>query len=187
MATKESSDKLEQRRQEALDQLELDELEETAYDDLTRLAADICQTPIALIVVADGSRQWFKARIGSAASEAPKEFTFSSQAIRDPGQVLIVEDASLDPRFADSPFVIGGAHIRFFAGAPLVTSSGQVIGSLCLLDQRPRKIAPAQIDELRFLAGQVIATMERRRDEVDTRAAELDRSVAPAVRQMPEL
>ena len=163
MAAEDGANKLEQHRQAALDRLELEELEETAYDDLTRLAADICQTPIALIVVADGNRQWFKARIGSVASEAPTEFTFSSQAIRDPGQVLIVEDASLDPRFAANPFVVGEAHIRFFAGAPLVTSSGQVIGSLCLLDQRPRKIERTQIDELRFLAQQVIVTMERRR------------------------
>ena len=155
----------ERSRQAEVDRLGLDEFAETAYDDLTRLAADICGTPIALITVIDGDRQWFKSRLGVEASATAREASFCTHAIGRPADVMVVEDASLDPRFADNPFVTGDAHIRFYAGAPLVTSAGEAIGTLCLLDQKPRKIAAAQVEELRFLARQVIVAMERRRND----------------------
>ncbi len=163
-------------RQGALDELELDRLADTAYDDLTRAAADICGTPVALITLIDGDRQWFKSRIGVEALEIARELTFCAHAIQHPGEVLVVEDASADPRFARNPFVTGETHIRFYAGAPLVTSAGHPVGTLCLLDSKPRKIDPDQLRELRFLAQQVIDTMERRKDQIDSKPADLGNS-----------
>ena len=125
-------------RQGALEALELDRLADTAYDDLTRAAADICGTPVALITLIDGDRQWFKSRIGVEALEIARELTFCAHAIQHPGEILVVEeDASADPRFASNPFVTGEAHIRFYAGAPLETSAGHPVGTLCLLDSKP--------------------------------------------------
>src|SRR5450755_1192277 len=166
----------ERRRQGALDELELDRLADTAYDDLTRAAADICGTSVALITLIDGDRQWFKSRIGVEALEIARELTFCAHAIQHPGEVLVVEDASADPRFASNPFVTGEAHIRFYAGAPLVTAAGHPVGTLCLLDSEPRKIDPDQLRELRFLAQQVIDTMERRKDQIDSKPADLGNS-----------
>ena len=145
-----------------LEQLNLDELADVAYDDLTRLAADVCQVPIAMIVVADQDRQWFKSRVGVDASEAPAEFTFCAYPLARQDEVTLVEDTTADPRFANNPFVTGPARIRFFLGAPLVTSRGDAIGTLCLLDQEPRHISASQIEELNFLARQVVLTMEQR-------------------------
>ena len=147
----------------SLEQLQLDELADVAYDDLTRLAADVCQVPIAMIVVADQNRQWFKSRLGVDATEAPVDFTFCAHALARHDEVTLVEDTTADARFADNPFVTGPARIRFFLGAPLVTSQGVAIGTLCLLDQQPHHISPDQVEELRFLARQVVLTMEQRR------------------------
>jgi GAF domain-containing protein len=152
-------------RQAALDSLGLEDLAETAYDDLTRMAADLFQTPIALIVLVDGERQWFKAKVGVEASGSAREIAFCDQTIKRPDQVLVIEDASLDPRFASNPFVTGEAHIRFYTGAPLVTSSGHPIGTLCVLDQKARTVTAQQLEELRFLAQQVITTMETRKQK----------------------
>jgi GAF domain-containing protein len=102
--------------------------------------------------------------------------TFWAHAIQHPGEILVVEDASADPRFASNPFVTGEAHIRFYAGAPLVTSAGHPVGTLCLLDSKPRKIDPDQLRELRFLAQQVIDTMERRQGQIDSKPADLGSS-----------
>ncbi|MEO7337430.1 MAG: GAF domain-containing protein [Caldimonas sp.] len=166
--------KVERARQAALDALRVADLADTAYDDLTRAAADIFRTPIALITLVDGDRQWFKSRIGVEASGSAREIAFCSQAIKAPSEVMVVEDASLDARFAQNPFVTGDAHIRFYTGAPLVTSSGHPIGTLCVLDQKPRTVTSQQLEELRFLAQQVITTMERRKAEADGTAPAAD-------------
>ncbi len=156
-------DERESARQAALDALAVDRLEDTAVNDIARMAADLCGTPIALVSMVDGDKQWFKARVGTAETETPREWAFCAHAIRDPSGVFVVEDASLDPRFADNPLVTGDPHIRFYAGAPLVTSSGHAIGTVCVIDTQARTIDPEKMESLRFLAQQVVTRLEEKR------------------------
>jgi len=154
----------EMRRLEALRQCDvLDTPAEPAFDDLTLLAAHICQTPIALVVLVDETRQWFKSTVGMDAAETPRDIAFSAHTILNAGDVLEVRDASLDPRFAENPLVTSDPHIRFYAGVPLVTQDGQAVGSLCVIDQKPRALTAGQLAALRTLGRQVVAQLELRR------------------------
>ncbi|RCW64440.1 GAF domain-containing protein [Pseudorhodoferax soli] len=141
----------------------MDSPEERAYDDITRLAASVCGTPMALVSLVDGTRQWFKSRVGLQAKETPRELAFCAHAIQTPGEVMVVQDAQADPRFENNALVTGDPNIRFYAGAPLVTSAGHALGTLCVIDTVPRGITAAQMEELEFLANQVIAAMEARK------------------------
>ncbi len=143
----------------------LDSPEEKAYDDLTRFAAELCDAPIALITLVDDKRQWFKARVGLQVTETPREHAFCAHAIQDPSSVMIVTDATRDPRFASNPLVTGAPNIRFYAGAPLVTSTGHALGTLCVIDNRPRQLDAAQIERLQFLAAQVISKLEAQKPD----------------------
>ena len=140
----------------------LDTEDEEAYDELTRLAAQFCNTPVALISLIDGERQWFKSRAGTALRETPREHAFCAHAIRTPQSLMLVSDAAQDARFADNPLVTGEPNIRFYAGAPLVTAAGHALGTLCVLDQVPRTLQRGQIEMLQFLANQVVERMEKR-------------------------
>ena len=153
----------EQLRLQALQRLMvMDSCEETAFDDLTRMAADVFGTPIALISLVDESRQWFKSRVGLQAQQTPREYAFCAHAIEVPKEVMVVRDASLDPRFTANPLVTGEPNIRFYAGAPLVTTSGQALGTLCVIDSTPREPSPQALETLQFMAAQVIALLEQR-------------------------
>jgi GAF domain-containing protein len=129
---------------------------EAAFDDLTLLAAQITQAPIALISLVDESRQWFKSRHGIDTCETPRDRAFCSHAILQKDTVMEVPDSKLDHRFADNLLVTGAPHIRFYAGAPLVTRDGHALGTLCVFDHRPRKLEAAQIAALSALSRQVI-------------------------------
>ncbi|MET0542624.1 MAG: PAS domain S-box protein [Variovorax sp.] len=151
-------------RQVALDSMQImDSAEDAAYDELTRLASEFCQTPIALISLVDGERQWFKSRIGLRLREFPREHAFCALAIAQPEHLTIVGDASVDRRFAANPLVTGDTAIRFYAGAPLVTSDGYAVGALCVMDRVPRELDARQLEVLQFLASQVVARLEKRR------------------------
>jgi diguanylate cyclase (GGDEF)-like protein len=141
----------------------LDTLPERSFDDFAQLAAIICGTPIAMISLLDDHRQWFKARVGISATETPREDAFCARAIMDPTSVMVVEDSHADDRFAKSALVLGDPYIRFYAGAPLVTPTGEALGTLCVIDTVPREITPLQITGLQMLAAQVVSQLELRR------------------------
>lgn len=140
----------------------LDTPPEQAYDDLTLLAARLTDTPIALVNFVDSARQWFKARHGMALRETHRDISFCAHAILEAAPVLVVPDISADPRFADNPMVAGPPHVRFYAGAVLKTTDGFALGTLCVLDTKPRQLTTEQLDSLQALARLVTAQMELR-------------------------
>ena len=139
----------------------LDTSAETAYDDLTLIAAQICGTSTSAVSLIDSGRQWFKARVGMELSETPRDMAFCAHAILKP-QVMIVPDARLDERFANNPLVVGEPFIRFYAGAPIVTPEGYAMGTLCVLDSEPKTLDAKQIAALEAIARQVVGLLEMR-------------------------
>jgi len=140
----------------------LDTEAEQAYDDITALAAYLCEVPIAMISLVDESRQWFKSKLGLNRKETPRDVAFCAHAILQT-EPLIVRDALKDTRFADSALVTRTPHIRFYAGFPLASPEGYALGTLCAIDRKPRRISPEQKTAMQALARQVIALLELRR------------------------
>jgi len=153
----------ERERLEALLRYEiLDTGSERHFDDLTLLASNICQTPIALVSLVDKGRQWFKARVGLSVSETSREVSFCARAILQPN-LFIVRDATEDARFADNPLVTNEPKIRFYAGMPLFTADGKhALGTLCVIDRVPRELSATQKESIEALAHQVQALLELR-------------------------
>lgn len=137
----------------------LDTLPDAIYDDITALAANICQTPTALVSLVDINRQWFKSKVGLDVSETPRSVAFCAYTIEQ-SDIMVVEDTHQDDRFRDNQLVTGPPHIRFYAGAPLVTPDGHSLGSLCVLDYEPHHLTESQMQGLRVLSHQVMAQME---------------------------
>lgn len=156
----------------------LDTAPETRFDDLAQLAAQICQTPAALISFVDADRQWFKARVGWSGIEMPREISFCAHAIAQP-YFFEVADALLDPRFAKNPLVVDAPHIRFYAAAPLIDSDGAALGTLCVIDFQPRSLAANQQNALCKLAQQVVMQLELKRQSRLGSPPPRDRSPMP--------
>jgi len=143
----------------------LDTSSEQIFDDLVELASDICGVPIALISLVDEERQWFKARKGLDPSQTSREVAFCSHAILGT-EVMQVPDATLDHRFADNPLVTNYPSIRFYAGAPLQTSAGHSLGTLCVIDRKPNLLSEHQMKALSLLSAQVVYILESRKERM---------------------
>ncbi|MDZ8225609.1 MULTISPECIES: ATP-binding protein [unclassified Nostoc] len=142
----------------------LDTPSEEAFDDLAFLAAQICNTPIALINLIDANRQWFKARVGLDVQEMPRDTGFGLICIES-GEVLIIPDTLADERFATNPIVTyEGLCVRFYADVPLLAPGGEAIGTLCISDRIPRQISPKQVEALETLSRLVVRQLEIRRN-----------------------
>ena len=140
----------------------LDAPEQEAFDNLTQLAANITEAPIALISLVTEDRQWFLSRSGTEARETSRSIAFCAHTILR-NEMMVIEDALEDPRFHDNPLVKGGPHIRFYAGVPLVLPSGEAVGTLCVIDHQPRHLSDGQRSALKTLASSVLAEIELRR------------------------
>ena len=145
----------------------LDTAAEEALDNLVRLAAVICKAPISLISLVDEDRQWFKAKVGLDADETPRDLAFCAHAILD-DKTMVVEDASSDERFADNLLVTEDPNIRFYAGAPLSVADVN-LGTLCVIDDKPRGLDKVQLEALDVLRDAVVAQLELRRVQMDLR------------------
>ena len=139
----------------------LDTPPEQGYEDVTAFATQICATPYSTITFVDKERQWFKSEVGFGTTETGRSDGFCACAILQP-ETMIVEDTLLDPRFSENPFVVGDPQIRFYAGAPIVAPNGHVLGTVCVFDDKPRQLSPAQVGALESLARQVQALLEQR-------------------------
>jgi PAS domain S-box-containing protein len=135
---------------------------EAAFDAITMLAASIVDTPIAMVSIVDATRAWCKSCLGMELTETPRAVSFCGHVVSDGGP-LIVPDARADQRFSANPLVTGTPFIRFYAGMPLVTADGFVLGTLCVIDRQPRELPSRQRDALVLLAGQAVALLELRR------------------------
>lgn len=139
----------------------LDSPPSAELDGITRAAATLCEVPIALISLVDADRQWFKSSVGLTISETPRDIAFCAHAILHPAELTVVEDARLDPRFRDNPLVTGSPRIRFYAGQPLISKDNFALGTLCVIDYKPRTLTSAQAGALEQLAGTVSVLLER--------------------------
>ena len=150
------------RRAEMASYAILDTPTEAEFDDIVKVASDVCGMPVSLISLLDGERQWFKAETGFGQSETPLSQSICAYAVQQ-DDVFEIEDLTRDDRTASNALVTGGPQVRFYAGAPLKTPDGVSLGALCVLDIKPNKLTPSQAFVLRTLAHQVVTTLELRR------------------------
>lgn len=154
----------EAQRLEALQRYQiLDSSREKTFDDLVAIAKAVCGTDMAAVTLIDAERQWFKALDGLDGEQTPRDESMCGHAILQPSRVMVVEDASKDERFHDNPVVVGEPHVRFYAGAPLLSNDGFPLGTLCVFGPRPQRLGDQQEQALSALSRQVMLVMELRR------------------------
>ena len=160
----------EKKRQEAVDSYQLlDTLPEKSYDDITKIAAYICDTPISLITMLDYDRNFLKSHYGVSFSESPRKISFCTHAIKSSDDIFIIEDSRKDERFKDNPLVKGDTKAIFYAGVPLIDKNGNALGTLCVFDHKPRTLNDAQKDTLKALANQVINLFELHKQNIENK------------------
>jgi PAS domain S-box-containing protein len=157
----------------------LDTEPEQGFDEITKLAAYICQTPIALVSLVDKERVWFKSRVGISETEIPKKITLCAHTILKDG-IFIVPDTHKDERFANNPLVTGPPKIRFYAGIPIKSVEGYALGTLCVIDQKPRELSAEQILALKSLGNQTTYLIETRRSLNEISRLSIPKSGKPA-------
>ncbi len=176
------TDAAESRRLAALDRLQiLDTVPEADFDDLVVLAAQVCGMPIALLSLVAADRQWFKARIGLSPQETDRDISFCAHAIQSPGELFVVEDATQDPRFATNPLVTGNPDFRAYAGATIRSADGEALGTVCVIDTKPRVVDATQRRCLAALARHASLLLALRAEAMDaarTEVALIDRTEA---------
>ena len=138
----------------------LDTLPEKVFDDITKIAAAICNTPVALVSFVDEDRQWFKSRYGLSLLETPRDDSFCAHAIKDPFEIMEVPDATRDQRFRDNPLVLEEPRMKFYAGAPLVDGEGFPLGTVCVIDQKPKTLSHDQKSALGALSRVTMHILE---------------------------
>lgn len=144
----------------------LDTLPEEEYDDITKLASQICDTNISTISLIDEKRQWFKSKVGIDAHETSRDAAFCAHAIINPDEIFTVKDSRLDDRFHDNPMVIGEPHVVFYTGIPLVSPEGLALGTLCVIDDKPKELDEEQLRALKALSNQVVSLFELRKSKI---------------------
>ncbi|GBO51627.1 hypothetical protein APA_868 [Pseudanabaena sp. lw0831] len=157
----------------------LDTEPEQGFDDITKLAAYICQTPIALVSLLDKDRQWFKSKVGISETETPKKVAFCAHAILKDG-IFIIPDTLKDERFANNPLVTGPPNMRFYAGIPIKTVEGYPLGTLCVIDRQPRNLSAGQISALKSLGHQTAYLIETRRSLNEISRLSIPKTAKPA-------
>lgn len=162
--TEESDElKLEEARLKALKSYDLLDTEpEQAFDDITQIAAELCDVPIALISLVDETRQWFKSRVGLEVEETPRDIAFCNEAIKG-FSLLEIPDSQDDDRFRNNPLVTGDTDVRYYAGVPLTAAEGHNLGTLCVIDHKPRTLTKTKKAALQALALSVVNQFESRR------------------------
>ncbi|MDH7445822.1 GAF domain-containing sensor histidine kinase [Aquimarina sp. 2201CG14-23] len=160
-------------RLEALKSLDiLDTESEKEFDEITALAAYLCDTEIALISLVDKDRQWFKSKHGLSICETPREQSFCAHAILEPDKPLIVKDARLDKRFCNNPLTAEEKVVIFYAGIPLIDKNGFALGTLCVIDSKPKELSNKQLESLKSLANQVVILFELNKKNKDLEKVE---------------
>jgi GAF domain-containing protein len=173
-------------RQRVLDTYRVvDSLPEAAYRDIVSLASLLCDTPIALVSLVDRDRQWFKASHGLSGTGTRRDEAFCSHAIEAPTQLMEVPDARDDSRFESNPLVTGDLSLRFYAGMPLVTEDGAAIGTVCVLDSKPRELDDAQRAGLQALARLTMTLLDARLQQQELERAVLLADVSHAEAAVP--
>jgi len=138
----------------------LDTLPDDNFDVISQIASQVCETPISLISFVDTERQWFKSHFGTVIQETHRDFSFCAHAILNPTEILEVKDLSVDERFHDNPLVASSPFVRFYAGVPLVNSEGFALGTLCVIDYKPKELTSQQRQILKSLSTQIVAQLE---------------------------
>lgn len=165
----------------------LDTPPEPVYDGFTVLAARICQAPVAFLTLIDKNRQWFKSKVGSEICETARDVAFCAHTLEDKSLVEVT-DTLLDGRFSSNPFVVGPPHIRFYAGAPLITPQGFNLGTLCVVDVISRTLTPEQRESLTLFSQLIMTQLELKlaHQRAAQQSAALDRLVAQRTRDLSE-
>ncbi len=149
----------------------LDTESEDDFNEIVQLASKICETPISLISLVDSDRQWFKAKVGLSVPQTARDVSFCAHALSQDA-IMVVPDTSKDDRFFDNPLVTGDPHVGFYAGMPLKTESGLVLGTLCVIDHKPRNLNETQLLALNILGKQVIKLLELKMKLIQVKESE---------------